>query len=42
MIARLLLLAGFVALIAALVQWRVVDRAPPASVPDCVRKSRPA
>lgn len=30
MIARLLLLAGFVALIAALVQWRVVDREPAA------------
>ena len=28
MIARLLLLAGLVALIAALVQWRVVDREP--------------
>lgn len=30
MIGRLLLLAGFVALIAALVQWRVVDREPAA------------
>ena len=30
LIARLLLLAGFVALIAALVQWRVVDREPAA------------
>lgn len=30
MIARLLLLAGFVALIAALVQWRVVEREPAA------------
>jgi LPS export ABC transporter protein LptC len=29
-ITRLLLLAGFVALIAALVQWRVVQRDPPA------------
>lgn len=29
MIARLVLLAGFVALIAALVQWRVVEREPP-------------
>lgn len=30
MIARLVLLAGFVALIAALVQWRVVEREPAA------------
>jgi LPS export ABC transporter protein LptC len=34
MIARLLLLAGFVALIAALVQWRVVEREPAAAVGD--------
>lgn len=34
MIARLLLLAGFVALIAALVQWRVVDRETPADGDD--------
>ena len=34
MIARLVLLAGFVALIAALVQWRVVDREPPADRGD--------
>jgi len=33
-IARLLLLAGFVALIAALVQWRVVDREPAADDGD--------
>lgn len=32
MIARLLLLAGFVALIAALVQWRVVERDPAADL----------
>lgn len=31
MIARLLLVAGFAALIAALVQWRVVDREPAAN-----------
>ncbi len=31
LITRLLLLAGFVALIAALVQWRVVDREPAAA-----------
>jgi lipopolysaccharide export system protein LptC len=30
-IARLLLIAGFAALIAALVQWRMVDREPPAA-----------
>jgi LPS export ABC transporter protein LptC len=36
-IARLLLLAGFVALIAALVQWRVVDREPPANGGDAER-----
>ncbi len=38
MIARLLLLAGFVALIAALVQWRVVKREPAA---DEGRAGRP-
>lgn len=37
MIARLLLLAGLVALIAALVQWRVVDREPAAAVEDAAR-----
>ena len=34
MIARLLLIAGFAALIAALVQWRVVDRESPADGDD--------
>ncbi len=34
MIARLVLLAGFVALVAALVQWRVVDREPAADRGD--------
>jgi LPS export ABC transporter protein LptC len=36
-IARLLLLAGFAALIAALVQWRVVDREPVADVETAER-----
>ena len=34
MIARLLMLAAFVALIAALVQWRVVEREPAAATAD--------
>lgn len=38
MIARLVLLAGFVALIAALVQWRVVEREP---APDEGQAGRP-
>ena len=37
MIARLLLLAGLVALIAALVQWRVLDREPAAVAEDATR-----
>ncbi len=37
MTARLVLLAGLVALIAALVQWRVVDREPAAAVEDATR-----
>ena len=37
MIARFLLLAGLVALIAALVQWRVVDREPAAAAEDASR-----
>ncbi len=37
MIARLLLLAGLVALIAALVQWRVVDREPAVVAEDATR-----
>ena len=37
MIARFLLLAGLIALIAALVQWRVVDREPPAVAEDATR-----
>jgi LPS export ABC transporter protein LptC len=36
-IARLVLLVGFIALIAALVQWRVVDREPPAAEDDVSR-----
>jgi LPS export ABC transporter protein LptC len=36
-IARILLLAGLVALVAALVQWRVVDREPPAVAEDAGR-----
>jgi LPS export ABC transporter protein LptC len=36
-IARVLLLAALLALIAALVQWRVVDREPPAEEPDVMR-----
>lgn len=37
MIARVLLLAGVLALIAALVQWRVVDREPAAAATDTTR-----
>ena len=37
MIARFVLLAGLVALIAALVQWRVVDREPEAVAEDATR-----
>ena len=37
MIARLLLLAGLLALVAALVQWRVVDREPAAETAAPVR-----
>ena len=37
MIARLILLAGLVALIAAVVQWRVVDREPAAAAADATR-----
>lgn len=37
MIARLLLFAGVVALVAALVQWRVVDREPAAAVDSAER-----
>lgn len=37
MIARILVLAGVVALIAALVQWRVVDREPAAAAADTTR-----
>ena len=37
MIARVLLLAALLALIAALVQWRVVDREPTAEEPDVMR-----
>jgi hypothetical protein len=36
-IARLLLIAGFAALIAALVQWRVVDRETPVGEEDAGR-----
>jgi lipopolysaccharide export system protein LptC len=36
-IARLVLLAGLVALVAAVVQWRVVDREPPAAADDATR-----
>jgi LPS export ABC transporter protein LptC len=36
-IARLVLLAGFVALVAALVQWRVVEREPPSDRGDAAR-----
>jgi LPS export ABC transporter protein LptC len=36
-IARLVLLAGLVALFAALVQWRVVDREPPPEEGDATR-----
>lgn len=37
MIGRFLLLAGLIALIAALVQWRVVDREPPPAAEDSTR-----
>ena len=37
MTARILLLAGLIALIAALVQWRIVDREPPTEEPDVMR-----
>lgn len=37
MIARILLLAGFLAFVAALVQWRVVDREPPQEQSDVTR-----
>ena len=37
MTARILLLAGLIALIAALVQWRIVDREPPTEEPDVTR-----
>ena len=37
MIARILLLAGILALVAALVQWRVVDREPPKEEADAAR-----
>lgn len=37
MIARILLLAGLIALIAAVVQWRVVNREPLAEEPDVMR-----
>ena len=37
MIARFLVLAGLVAFIAALVQWRVVDREPAAEAEDATR-----
>jgi len=36
-IARLLLIAGLVAFIAAVVQWRVVDREPAAATEDAMR-----
>jgi LPS export ABC transporter protein LptC len=36
-IARLVMLAGLVALIAAVVQWRVVDREPAAAADDAAR-----
>jgi LPS export ABC transporter protein LptC len=36
-IARILLLAGLLALVAALVQWRLVDRAPAKAAADVVR-----
>jgi len=36
-IARILLVAAFLALIAALVQWRIVDREPPSEEPDVMR-----
>ena len=37
MLARILVFAGLVALIAALVQWRVVDREPAAAAMDATR-----
>lgn len=37
MIARLIMLAGLVALIAAVVQWRVVDREPAAAADESTR-----
>ena len=37
MIARLVMLAGLVALIAAVVQWRVVDREPAAAADEATR-----
>lgn len=37
MIARFMVLAGLAALIAALVQWRVVDREPPSAAGDASR-----
>ena len=37
MIARVLLVAAFLALIAALVKWRIVDREPPSEEPDVMR-----
>ena len=37
MIGRLVLLVGFIALIAALVQWRVVEREPPATADEVTR-----
>ena len=38
MIARVLLLAGLLALVAALVQWRVVGREPPKAEADRAQK----
>lgn len=37
MIARVLLVAALLALVAALVQWRIVDREPPSEEPDVKR-----
>ncbi len=37
MIARVLLVAAFLALVAALVQWRIVGREPPSEEPDVMR-----
>jgi len=36
-IARVLLVAAFLALVAALVQWRIVGREPPSEEPDVMR-----